>query len=562
MATIIDALVVTLGLDPKNFKKGAKETDDGLKNLGKSGGKAGKDIEAAGKKAALTVANLRNEVLRTGAALLGMAAIKSFVASVTQSDAALGRMAHNLDTTTENLSAWQGVAERTGGSAAGMAGALKGLSQAVQRFSLTGEGGEVFKYFRAIGVAVTDARGKMRSYDDILLEVADKLQGMDPAKAQAIGAGMGFDEGTVNTLMQGRAALVKLLDAQREMNVRTDEDTKNAIARDNAWKNLKDTFNRIATDILNGVTPALVGLLNFIRDHAGPTAALVGAMTAALTAMSLVRFGGLLGALAQLGGAFAGAAGQAGLLASVAGKLGLWGAAATASGTLAYMGTTAALDATGGTSALGRLGGWIWDKVNGNGPSMAGGYVPGTKKGLGNTGGGDKAGMLRSLEQQLGLPAGLLDAVWKQESGRGKNMVSRAGAVGDFQFMSDTAAQYGVTDRMNFEQSARGAARMYADLLKQFHGDVPSALAAYNWGAGNVQRQGLARAPLETQNYVRSIQASMRGGQGGDTNTATTHIHGDVVVQTQATDARGIASDIHTALADQDLATQANTGLY
>lgn len=111
---------------------------------------------------------------------------------------------------------------------------------------------------------------------------------------------------------------------------------------------------------------------------------------------------------------------------------------------------------------------------------------------------------LSSLEQQFSLPPGLLSAVQQQESNGDPNAVSPAGAIGAFQFMPDTAKQYGI-DPTDPDQSAVGAAKMYSDLLGKYNGDVPSALAAYNWGQGNVDRKGLENAPPETQNYVTKI---------------------------------------------------------
>lgn len=123
------------------------------------------------------------------------------------------------------------------------------------------------------------------------------------------------------------------------------------------------------------------------------------------------------------------------------------------------------------------------------------------------------------LEKHYGLPPGLLDSVWRQESDRGRNMWSPVGAVGDFQFMPSTAKAYGVKNPMDFTQSAQGAARMYGDLLRQYRGDTSKALAAYNWGSGNLDRDisahgadWLTYAPRETQNYVRDILGRMQGG--------------------------------------------------
>lgn len=127
------------------------------------------------------------------------------------------------------------------------------------------------------------------------------------------------------------------------------------------------------------------------------------------------------------------------------------------------------------------------------------------------SGGAQKGSDLFSrLESQYGLPSGLLDSVWATESSRGTGkMVSPAGAKGHFQFMDATAKQYGVTNPFDLGQSATGAAKMYSDLLKSTGGDLPKALAAYNWGIGNVQRQGLERAPAETQGYIKKVMAGM-----------------------------------------------------
>ncbi|MDH1299671.1 lytic transglycosylase domain-containing protein [Achromobacter sp. GD03932] len=125
--------------------------------------------------------------------------------------------------------------------------------------------------------------------------------------------------------------------------------------------------------------------------------------------------------------------------------------------------------------------------------------------------------LFASLEDQYQLPAGLLDSVWAAESGRGKNMLSPAGAQGHFQFMPPTAEQYGVKDPNDLTQSATGAARMLRDMIDQT-GGLDTALAAYNWGIGNLQRQGLQKAPAETRNYIEKVSAGM--AQANDPWTA------------------------------------------
>ncbi len=114
---------------------------------------------------------------------------------------------------------------------------------------------------------------------------------------------------------------------------------------------------------------------------------------------------------------------------------------------------------------------------------------------------------LGALERKYSLPAGILDKVWKTESNRGdpRFMLSPKGAQGHFGFMPKTAREYDLKDPNDFAASADASARMWADLLKRYDGDVRKAAAAYNWGLGNVERQGLGAAPAETRNYMDKI---------------------------------------------------------
>ncbi|MGA0595395.1 lytic transglycosylase domain-containing protein [Enterovirga sp. CN4-39] len=83
---------------------------------------------------------------------------------------------------------------------------------------------------------------------------------------------------------------------------------------------------------------------------------------------------------------------------------------------------------------------------------------------------------------------------------------SRAGAAGIAQFMPDTAAQYGI-DPLDPQQAIPAMMRMLSERLQARNGNVPLALADYNFGAGNVNRVGgdVSRFPAETRNYIAEI---------------------------------------------------------
>lgn len=117
---------------------------------------------------------------------------------------------------------------------------------------------------------------------------------------------------------------------------------------------------------------------------------------------------------------------------------------------------------------------------------------------------------LSAIERKNQLPAGLLAAVERKESGGNPNAVgpvTRTGerAKGAFQLMSGVMRDYKVRDPFDRADAARGAAESLHDLLAKYKGDLAKSLAAYNWGQGNVDRKGLAQAPAETRDYVATI---------------------------------------------------------
>ena len=112
--------------------------------------------------------------------------------------------------------------------------------------------------------------------------------------------------------------------------------------------------------------------------------------------------------------------------------------------------------------------------------------------------------VLTAAEDRNGLPAGLLVRQAWQESRFKPNAVNAvSGAQGLMQFMPATAREWGV-DPFDPQSAADGAGR-YMSWLYDKTSSWTLALAAYNWGIGNVLRKGISAAPTETQNYVAQI---------------------------------------------------------
>nr|WP_276536570.1 lytic transglycosylase domain-containing protein [Burkholderia multivorans] len=131
---------------------------------------------------------------------------------------------------------------------------------------------------------------------------------------------------------------------------------------------------------------------------------------------------------------------------------------------------------------------------------------------------GDPAGYLANIEKQRGLPPGTLSRMWQVESKSGKNLVGpllKNGdqAIGDFQFTSGTWNDWGNGgDRFSFKDEAGAAGRYMQSLMKKYGGDIRKALAAYNWGPGNLDKdiaknggQWDSHLPADVRNYIAQI---------------------------------------------------------
>lgn len=130
----------------------------------------------------------------------------------------------------------------------------------------------------------------------------------------------------------------------------------------------------------------------------------------------------------------------------------------------------------------------------------------------------EEAAKISSELNGVSLEPSLIKAVIRQESGGNPNAKSSVGAVGLMQLMPGTAKDLGVTNPLDPKQNLLGGTKYLGQLVKRYNGDTQKALAAYNWGMGNVDKavskygpDYLQFAPDETKNYVRNI-LRMSGG--------------------------------------------------
>lgn len=128
--------------------------------------------------------------------------------------------------------------------------------------------------------------------------------------------------------------------------------------------------------------------------------------------------------------------------------------------------------------------------------------------------------LFAGIEKADNLPPGLLRALGIQESGLTAHppdsVVRGAHYQGMFQLGPGVQHDYLVSDPYDAEQSANATGNEIRDLIAHYHGNVAEALAAHNWGPGDVDRDvaahgrdWLSKAPRETQDLVAAVAARL-----------------------------------------------------
>lgn len=116
------------------------------------------------------------------------------------------------------------------------------------------------------------------------------------------------------------------------------------------------------------------------------------------------------------------------------------------------------------------------------------------------------AQLIEECAVRHGVDARLIEAVIACESDFDPDAVSSAGAQGLMQLMPATGRIYGLDDPFDAAKNVDAGTRHLGDLLKRFEGDWKLVAAAYNAGAGAVERHGGIPPYAETMHYVRKVQ--------------------------------------------------------
>lgn len=262
MATrIIDALLVTLGLDTRPYEEGNRRARKQL-------GETRKTVNDAADSMGKAVAGAARQFAVAFLGFSSAAGLVKMLANLNQTTAALGYMAKNTGRTAAELRNWSNAAAVAGGSADGLLGTVQAIQKEQTSFLTTGESSWV-GYLRQLNVALIDSSGKARDQFDVLRDLAGAYERISSEQgrptANSLGLAMGIDQGTMNFLLQGPAAIQRLIEQQEKLPPLTDELAQKSADVAAQWELLKQRGTALATVLLGELQPAIEGTLTWLE---------------------------------------------------------------------------------------------------------------------------------------------------------------------------------------------------------------------------------------------------------------------------------------------------------
>jgi hypothetical protein len=547
MPTVIESLVIELGLDPKKFTQGQKDALENFKRGQDQAISFGKNIEREGQRVGDVFSKLKTEALGLVTIFLGGKGIKDFVSNVTSLDAATGRVAYTLNQSAREVSAWEGASAQLGGQVGGITSAMQGLSGAMNQFMLTGQG-PFLAVMTHLGISLFDQNGRLKTASTMFLEIADsvhKLNQTDPARAAAtLSMIPGANQDSINLMIKGRSALEALLNEARKAGGTTQDSAEAAAEYQKQLALLDRSATSFGRTLLTMVAPGLAAvfgqmtkLLNAWRAEPGGDAdKLAGAN---LRKKTTDWFGDPKNAWRAVN------------------RMNPWGVSEEQ--------LNKELDEFYGTgdasknAAKAVLAAKMAQKPEGG---------PGT----GGTGGteAEQEAYIRKAAMARGVDPDVAVKVWTSEGryGVGPSKQStvinsrgqREESYGPFQLYMNGG-------KGNEFQKKTGLDPRDPDTFKQQVDFALDEAVKGGWGPWHgwkgLPRAGLPSlggAPSVARNSSPGRQSELRGGDAGGSQSTTVSI-GKVEIMTKATDADGIANEIPASLKRANWAASANYGL-
>ncbi|HCM5380329.1 TPA: lytic transglycosylase domain-containing protein [Klebsiella pneumoniae] len=256
-ATVIDALLVTLGLDTSQFRKGQQEVSDDLKKQREDAKNTAKEMAEQGKKAASFFSSIKTELLALTGVTVTAGGLISFVKSTTSGLMDLSIQSKALGLSARELDGWSKSAEAAGSSAEKISASLQGFQSAIQGARVGDYSSSIFGGLAQLNALTgqnfdvwgQDASSLAKTSLDALRKISD------PNLRRQVGLSLGFDDATLQRNQEGK--FLPDVDRLTKSSGITDASTKGAKEFTAAWAELGQNLDTVKNQIYVGLIPTI-----------------------------------------------------------------------------------------------------------------------------------------------------------------------------------------------------------------------------------------------------------------------------------------------------------------
>ncbi len=293
MASIIDAFLVTLGLDTTNFKKGVDEAEEGQKQTRESADKTAEHLKEKGKNAGEFFTELIAKAGEFLGIMMSVEALKSFAEGELEAEDAGVKLARMMDINVQELQGWQRAVQLEGGSAQDFNASLRQTTSNLALIAIHGPRAQMaLRLFAGLGLHEADLKGK--NAIQVFEMLSEKMKGMSGGTALGLGMRLGLSEGTIRLLMKGKEGVAELVEEEKRLGTYTEEQAGKAEEFNDTMENVKIQFAMVGKEVIHSLMPALQGFANILiaigdwaKKHPVVIKAAIAGITAAVMALSV-----------------------------------------------------------------------------------------------------------------------------------------------------------------------------------------------------------------------------------------------------------------------------------
>lgn len=272
--TVVDQLIVTLGLDPSNFKKGQKEAAkalvDAKDNTKKQGDEIGKALDDAGRK-----------VVTFFLSFEAASKIAGWLTDLGAAAANLSLLSRRTGESVHELDLFSRAVKISGGSAEEAQGLVSSLTQEMNAAQSGGGLSPFLQTAQAIGIAWRNNDGTLRKATEVIKDFGAAAAQNGPQVGAMLLGRAGVSGGVADFLLRQKEEQAAIYEQAQRQSVLDDKRAKDADKLRQTWNEIKDAIDAVGIELATNLAPIIERLakdfkemLNSFREGGGITEAI------------------------------------------------------------------------------------------------------------------------------------------------------------------------------------------------------------------------------------------------------------------------------------------------